>query len=100
MPYNSSGPATQEGEPMKRTFAFALLVLFAIPVFAAKNMTPAPQGFRGDFLHNLDDVQKKIMDLANAVPAEKYSWRPGEGGRAVGEVYMHIRGGHFFLPTF
>lgn len=24
------------------------------------------------------------------MPAEKYSWRPGEGVRSVGEVYTHI----------
>jgi uncharacterized damage-inducible protein DinB len=85
---------------MKRSCAFALLVLFAIPVFAARNMTPAPQGFRGEFLRNLDDVQKKIIDLATAVPADKYSWRPSDGVRSVSEVYMHIAGGNYFLATF
>src|SRR5262249_3327388 len=28
--------------------------------------------------------------LADAVPAEKYSWRPAEGVRSIGEVYAHI----------
>ncbi len=85
---------------MKRTCAFALLVLFAAPVFAVKKVTQAPQGFRAEFLRNLDEVQKKIIDLANAVPADKYSWRPAEGVRSVSEVYMHIAGGNYFLPTF
>lgn len=100
MPYNSHGPATQKGELMKRAVAFALLVLFAIPALAAKNDTPTPKGFRGEFTRNLDDVQKKIMDLATAMPADKYSWRPGEGVRSVSEVYMHIAGGNYFLATF
>ncbi|MGZ4810301.1 MAG: DinB family protein [Thermoanaerobaculia bacterium] len=85
---------------MKRTCALALLVLFAIPLFAAKNSAPAPKGFRAEFTHDLDDVQKKIIDLANAVPADKYSWRPAPGVRSVSEVYMHIAGGNYFLATF
>jgi uncharacterized damage-inducible protein DinB len=85
---------------MKRTIAFALLILFAIPAIAAKNAKPAPKGFRAEFARDLDDVQKKIIDLAAAVPAEKYSWRPAEGVRSVSEVYMHIAGGNYFLGTF
>lgn len=40
-----------------------------------------------------DDLQgsaKKIMDLAEAMPEEDYSWRPMEGVRSVSEVYVHI----------
>ena len=80
---------------MTRACAVALLVLFALPLCAAK-----PTGFRAEFLTDLDDVQKKIVDLAAAVPAEKYAWRPGEGVRSVSEVYMHIAGGNYFLLTF
>ena len=32
----------------------------------------------------------RILDLAEAMPAESYSWRPEEGVRSVGEVYTHI----------
>jgi len=85
---------------MKRTLAFALLVLFAVPVFAAQNTKPAAKGFRAEFGHDLDDVQKKIIDLATAVPANKYSWRPAEGVRSISEVYTHIAGGNYFLATF
>jgi uncharacterized damage-inducible protein DinB len=55
-------------------------------------------GFRAEFLRQLDDVEKKLLDLAQAVPQEKYTWRPAEGVRSVSEVYMHIAGGNFFLP--
>ena len=82
---------------MKRAITIAVLALAAVPLLAA----PPPQkGFRAEFLHDLDDVQKKILDLAAAVPAEKYSWRPAEGVRSVSEVYMHIAGGNYFLATF
>ena len=58
-----------------------------------------PAGFRGEFLAQLGDAEKKIVDLAQAVPAEKYSWRPAEGVRSVSEVYTHIAGANYFLMS-
>ena len=57
-------------------------------------------GFRADFLVQLDMVGKQIVDLAEAVPADKYSWRPAPGVRSVSEVYMHIVGGNSYIPGF
>jgi len=39
----------------------------------------------------------RVLDLAEAMPAEKYSWTPGEGVRTVGEVYTHIASSNYFL---
>lgn len=33
---------------------------------------------------------RKVVALANAMPAETYTWSPGEGVMEVGHVYMHI----------
>lgn len=57
-------------------------------------------GFREDFLQLLDEVEEKLVSLAEAVPAEKYSWRPADGVRSISEVYMHIAGGNYLLPSF
>jgi hypothetical protein len=57
-------------------------------------------GFRADFLVQLDMVGKQIVDLAEAVPADKYGWRPAPGVRSVSEVYMHIVGGNSYIPSF
>ena len=57
-------------------------------------------GVRAELLHDLDDMQKKILSLAMAMPAEKYSWRPGHGVRSVSEVYMHIAGANYTLVSF
>jgi uncharacterized damage-inducible protein DinB len=57
-------------------------------------------GFRADFLVQLDDVSKKILDLAEAVPSDKYGWRPAPGVRSVSEVYMHVVGGNSYIPSF
>jgi uncharacterized damage-inducible protein DinB len=67
---------------------------------AAAKAQPAANGFRAEFLYNLDDVQEKILDLAESLPADKYSWRPGPEVRSTSEVFMHIAGGNYFLSTF
>ncbi|MCK5573986.1 MAG: DinB family protein [Bacteroidetes bacterium] len=58
-----------------------------------------PAGFRGEFLWQLDDVEKKLLSLAEAIPAEQYSWRPGEGVRSTSEVFMHVAGTNYMLPS-
>jgi uncharacterized damage-inducible protein DinB len=64
---------------------------------------PAPAasgGFRAEYVAEIDDVGKKLVDLAQAMPADKYSWRPAPGVRSVGEVYVHIVAGNSTLPSF
>ena len=90
---------------MKRA-ALSVLVLACllgtgtVGEFAWASESPSPPeatGFRAEFLRQLDGVEKKLLDLAQAMPEEKYSWRPGKGVRSVSEVYMHVAGGNFFL---
>ena len=57
-------------------------------------------GFRAEYIAEVDSVGKKIVDLAEAIPADKYGWRPAEGVRSVSEVFMHIVGGNYFRPSF
>ncbi len=67
----------------------------------AKSEKAAPKsGFRAEILWQLDDVQKKTEELAEAVPTEKYSWRPADGVRSISEVYMHVVGANYFFMTF
>jgi len=54
---------------------------------------------KAEFLANFDDTAKKIVSLAEAVPQGKYTWRPASGVRSVSEVYMHITGANFMIPT-
>lgn len=51
------------------------------------------QGYDGEWGH----VSRQLVALAEAIPAEKYSWRPAEGVRSVSEVYMHIALANFYL---
>lgn len=55
---------------------------------------------QAELIVQLDDAGNKIVQLAEAIPQDKYSWRPGEGVRSVSEVLMHVVGGNYYLPTF
>ena len=63
---------------------------------AAQDAGPS---LRSEFLANYDDTTKKIISLAEAIPAEKYGWRPADGVRSVSEVFVHIAGANFMIPT-
>lgn len=63
-------------------------------------MRAAPTGFRAEYVAEIDKVGKKLVDLAEAIPADKYSWRPAPGVRSVGEVFMHVVSGNSTLPSF
>jgi uncharacterized damage-inducible protein DinB len=84
---------------MRRIIRFIALLALALPLQSIASEAPK-SGFRAEFLRDLDGVQRKIVDLASAVPADKYSWRPAPGVRSISEVYMHIAGGNYLLASF
>ena len=87
-----------------RLAVLALLVPIAafakVPQQNAARPAPALNGFRAEFFASLDEVEEKIMHLAESTPADKFTWRPASDVRSVSEVYMHIAGGNYFLATF
>ncbi len=51
------------------------------------------QGYDGEWLH----VSRQLVALAEAIPAEKYAWRPAPGVRSTSEVFMHTAMANFYL---
>jgi len=80
-----------------------LLMIFSGSLIYAQEqekMATAKSPFFADFLYQWNDVEKKITDLAEAIPQEKYSWRPAEGVRSISEVVAHVAGANYYLPSF
>ena len=80
---------------MSRLGRAALLVVLAgVPLRAAsgQNVLDAKSAahLRERYLTDMDSVHSKFMQLANAIPEDKYGWRPVPGVRSVSEVLMHV----------
>jgi uncharacterized damage-inducible protein DinB len=86
--------------PLVLTLALASSAAHGQTTAATAPSTPAVSGLRSDVLWQLTDVEKKLVSLAEAIPQDKYGWRPGPGIRSISEVYMHVAGGNYFLTTF
>lgn len=79
-----------------RSLSLFLLVLCAFSL--ALSDTPT-KGVRADILAWIEDAEKKLVGLAEAMPAEKYSWRPAEGVRSISEAFVHAATSNLFIPT-
>ena len=64
---------------------------------AATDSAPTT-GVRAEVTRLIDDAETKLTKLAQAIPAEKYSWRPSKDVRSVSEVFLHVAGGNFAIP--
>jgi uncharacterized damage-inducible protein DinB len=51
------------------------------------------QGYDGEWRY----VSRLLVSLAEAIPADKYGWRPEPGVRSVSEVLMHITQSNYYL---
>jgi uncharacterized damage-inducible protein DinB len=89
---------------MKR--AFSVLLLFVLAVAAVrvtaqvnpyKDGTPGVRGYRSEVLAEVIVQEDKFTRLAEAIPAEKYSWRPSADVRSFGEVFLHVAAANYNL---
>ena len=62
--------------------------------------TPPSYDMKPQSLLDLDAMHKKFVDLATAIPQEKYTWRPSEGARSFSEVFLHVAGSNYFFLQF
>jgi uncharacterized damage-inducible protein DinB len=84
----------------RRSFAVALTLAAAIPAAAHDVPTAAAAGssFQSDVAADLERTGGKLVALAEAIPADRYGWRPAEGVRSVSEVLLHVANGNTLLP--
>ena len=76
-----------------KIFLLLLFVSLSAPAMPAQAPEGIWQGYDGEWKH----VSQQLLALAEATPAEKFSWRPAPGVRSTSEVYMHIVDANFYL---
>jgi len=83
---------------MKLFRILPLLLLLVLASAPARADEPTATGFKGELLHNVDDVASKLSDLATATPADKFTYRPEDGVRSTAEVFLHVSRGNYMFP--
>jgi len=76
-----------------KAFSLLLSLLLSAPALPTQAPEGIWQGYDGEWRH----VSRQLIALAEATPAEKYTWRPGPGVRSTSEVYMHTVIANFYL---
>jgi hypothetical protein len=88
----------------------SLLPLFAVVVIAgckAQDASPpADSGASGgmtntvaaDLLKDVEGLETKFVDLAAAIPENKYNWQP-DSARSVRRVLLHVAADNYVLPA-
>ena len=90
---------------MKRILsALCLLVLVAGTVQLTaqgvnpyKDGTPGVTGYRSEVLAEVMIQEDKFTRLADAIPADKYTWRPAPDVRSFAEVFLHVSAANYNL---
>jgi len=97
---------------MKRFAHFAICACFIVgfgnQIYAQQSAPPAAQAedktapsydLKAQAALDLQQLQQRFTSLAQAIPQEKYSWRPSEGVRSINELFLHVAGAGFYFPT-
>ncbi len=82
-----------------RSFALSGPAAQSASATQAKDTTPPSYDMKPQALLDLDGMKQKFVALATAVPADKYNWRPAEGVRSIGEVFLHIANANYNIPN-
>ncbi|MGB2604245.1 MAG: DinB family protein [Candidatus Sulfotelmatobacter sp.] len=89
---------------MKRILAVVFLFVFSIVAISTsaqvnpyKDGTPGVTGYRSEVLAEVMIQEDKFTRLAEAIPAEKYTWRPAPDVRSFAEVFLHVCAANYNL---
>lgn len=84
----------------------AVLCLFVLTVSVVhvtaqvnpyKEGTPGVTGYRSEVLAEVMIQEDKFTRLAEAIPAEKFAWRPSPDVRSFAEVFLHVSAANYNL---
>lgn len=74
------------------------LTLAAVAVLAMPARAQGISGFGGELRGQFEASAGKLVALAEAMPAESYSWQPMEGVYTVAAAYMHVARYNYMYP--
>ena len=82
---------------MKRQNLVGTLLCFLL--LSASAPVVAEEGYFGSFKRDFEFSTGRLLQLAEAIPADKFSWRPTDEVRTVSEVFIHVATANFFIAS-
>src|SRR6266849_6296918 len=87
---------------MKRILSISLLAIALVPHLTAQinpsqDGTPGVTGYRSEILAEVMIQEDKFSSLAEAIPADKFNWRPSPDVRSFAEVFLHVSAANYNL---
>jgi len=82
-------------------FIFILIIATAFQVSAQvypyRDGTPGVSGYRSEVMAEVMIQESEFVRLAEAIPADKYTWRPSAEVRTIAEVFLHASAANYNL---
>ena len=94
--------SSRHSRPLTLALVIAAVSFVPSRTVAAQDVFDAKTAgyIRNSYLADLDTLHARFMALANAIPADKYSWRPTPEVRTISEAFMHVAGEwYYFTPV-
>jgi uncharacterized damage-inducible protein DinB len=75
------------------------LIVVPVLLLHVTSASAQPSGVMGDLFTLMSTLETKVVGLAKAIPESAYGWRPGDGVRSVGEVFIHVAADNYFAAA-
>jgi uncharacterized damage-inducible protein DinB len=89
---------------MLRIFSAVCLILMtstairaSAQVYPYRDGTPGVTGYRSEVMAEIMIQESEFVRLAEAIPAEKYTWRPSPDVRTIAQVFLHASAANYNL---
>ena len=73
------------------------VAMHAQPSDKSADSTAPSYDMKAQALLDLEAVNKKCVDLAEALPSDKLTWRPSPDTRSFAEVFLHVAGERYAI---
>jgi uncharacterized damage-inducible protein DinB len=77
----------------------AILAAITLPAEAQHAHAQHASTVIADLRADVEEVERKMLGLARAIPEDKYSWRPAAGVRSIGDVFLHVAADNYLIPA-
>jgi uncharacterized damage-inducible protein DinB len=72
-------------------------VRMSAQVYPYRDGTPDVTGYRSEVMAEVMIQESEFVRLAEAIPADKYTWRPSPDVRTIAEVFLHASAANYNL---